>query len=361
VRRLRHRITAKTTIVLVQNGMGVYEELVRELFPSRWRRPQFILTANTHGAWTRRERVSVHAGLGTLEFGLVPDPRGRNFERGFRVAPRPEDRRGALDDISNPPGDKRAAHYLPLRNTVSALAAMDLGTRWRPIAELELAMRRKLVVNAVINSLSAILGCRNGDVFATKSALGILGRVCAEAEAVFTAQLRAQVAEREERQRLADARLEETQQPAEVAQDTVSQSTQPTARPRGGRLIVGTQANLDAPPEVDPAELEADTRPAADNPAELSVPDDAPELPPSLRADALSRECLRVAGRTSENVSSMLADIRRGRETEVEYINGYLVRLGAQHGVPTPVTATLLHLVKMRTAIPLDASLGRYR
>lgn len=45
------------------------------------------------------------------------------------------------------------------------------------------------------------------------------------------------------------------------------------------------------------------------------------------------------------NPASMLQSIRRGRATEVDAINGSVVALGAQHGVPTPVNAALVALV----------------
>lgn len=45
------------------------------------------------------------------------------------------------------------------------------------------------------------------------------------------------------------------------------------------------------------------------------------------------------------NPASMLQSIRRGRTTEVDAINGAIVALGAQHGVPTPVNAALVALV----------------
>lgn len=43
---------------------------------------------------------------------------------------------------------------------------------------------------------------------------------------------------------------------------------------------------------------------------------------------------------------SMLQDVEAGRPTEVDFINGALVRLGEEKGVPVPVTKTMLHLVK---------------
>lgn len=45
------------------------------------------------------------------------------------------------------------------------------------------------------------------------------------------------------------------------------------------------------------------------------------------------------------NPASMLQSIRRGRTTEVEAINGAIVALGTQRGVPTPVNSALVALV----------------
>lgn len=54
----------------------------------------------------------------------------------------------------------------------------------------------------------------------------------------------------------------------------------------------------------------------------------------------------RVAARTASNRSSMLQDVERGAPTEIEAINGAVVREGERLGVPTPVTRTMRHLVR---------------
>jgi 2-dehydropantoate 2-reductase len=56
-----------------------------------------------------------------------------------------------------------------------------------------------------------------------------------------------------------------------------------------------------------------------------------------------------VARRTAGNISSMLQDVLRGAPTEIEAINGAIVRLGKQGGVETPVNRVVWSLVK---AIP---------
>jgi 2-dehydropantoate 2-reductase len=57
----------------------------------------------------------------------------------------------------------------------------------------------------------------------------------------------------------------------------------------------------------------------------------------------------------------MLQDMERGRPTEIEAINGAVVREGARVGVPTPYNQALLHLVKAREQVrALDAAADRH-
>ena len=52
-----------------------------------------------------------------------------------------------------------------------------------------------------------------------------------------------------------------------------------------------------------------------------------------------------VAQKTAQNISSMLQDVRRGRPTEIEYINGAVVREGRRLGIPTPLNLLLTRLI----------------
>ena len=52
-----------------------------------------------------------------------------------------------------------------------------------------------------------------------------------------------------------------------------------------------------------------------------------------------------VAEATGTNRSSMLADALRGVPTEIEVINGTIVREGQRLGVPTPVNEMLYQLI----------------
>jgi 2-dehydropantoate 2-reductase len=55
-----------------------------------------------------------------------------------------------------------------------------------------------------------------------------------------------------------------------------------------------------------------------------------------------------IARQTANNHSSMLQDLRRGAPTEVEAINGAIVRTGEQTGVPTPVNRSLWLLIQAK-------------
>jgi 2-dehydropantoate 2-reductase len=51
-------------------------------------------------------------------------------------------------------------------------------------------------------------------------------------------------------------------------------------------------------------------------------------------------------GGTGSNRSGMLVDVLNKRKTEIDFINGAVVRLGAEHGIPTPINKTLVAAVK---------------
>jgi 2-dehydropantoate 2-reductase len=54
--------------------------------------------------------------------------------------------------------------------------------------------------------------------------------------------------------------------------------------------------------------------------------------------------------RPSHNIASMLQDLRRGRPTEIDYLNGAVAALGTQSGVDCPVNAGLTTLIKAMEA-----------
>jgi 2-dehydropantoate 2-reductase len=51
------------------------------------------------------------------------------------------------------------------------------------------------------------------------------------------------------------------------------------------------------------------------------------------------------------NQTSMLQDIKRGRKTEIDFLNGKIVELGKKHNIPTPVNECIAQLVRFKESI----------
>lgn len=73
-------------------------------------------------------------------------------------------------------------------------------------------------------------------------------------------------------------------------------------------------------------------------------------------AEDLFVEACRIAEKTAGNTSSMLADAEAGRETEIRFLNGYLLQRAHAHGIALPVNTSLvqeiLALPIRRKALP---------
>jgi 2-dehydropantoate 2-reductase len=65
-------------------------------------------------------------------------------------------------------------------------------------------------------------------------------------------------------------------------------------------------------------------------------------LPANIVADAI-----KLADGMPLQISSTAQDIRRGRRTEIDHLNGYVVRVGETLGIATPVNRALHALVKL--------------
>jgi len=56
---------------------------------------------------------------------------------------------------------------------------------------------------------------------------------------------------------------------------------------------------------------------------------------------------MKIATQMAEAMSSTAQDINRGKRTEIDSLNGYISRRGAELGIPTPVNHALYALVKL--------------
>ena len=71
-----------------------------------------------------------------------------------------------------------------------------------------------------------------------------------------------------------------------------------------------------------------------------------PEAASRFSVEKLEAIVLNVAEKTAKNTSSMLQDVRAGRPTEIDYINGYIVKKGKEQGIECKTNEKLIQLVK---------------
>ena len=69
----------------------------------------------------------------------------------------------------------------------------------------------------------------------------------------------------------------------------------------------------------------------------------------SVRSEAHDAWLCQILNSYGDVKPSMLQDFERGRITEIDFINGYVVNLGRQFGVPTPANAAVVETVRAIT------------
>ncbi|KAG0165346.1 2-dehydropantoate 2-reductase (Ketopantoate reductase) (KPA reductase) (KPR) [Apophysomyces sp. BC1034] len=145
-----------STILLLQNGMGVAEEVL-----GLWSEapPRLFVGVNRH-AVERTQPYSVihHSGWNDSEPALVL---------------------GEFPQQNKVPSTSES----PM---VDALVAIpDLTCCIRPWEEVHARMIQKLVINACINPVAALLGCKNGSLVTNPAAVNVMRKVCSEAASVL--------------------------------------------------------------------------------------------------------------------------------------------------------------------------------
>ena len=180
------------------------------------------------------------AGQGDLIFGIVPDPDD----------PLPRSRTPSFLE-----------EHLPRLPHLNASLV--------PPQELLKAQLRKLIVNATINPLTALLRCRNGEVFGTPARKMVLEALVAEAGPVIRS------------------------------------------------LLEGSG--------IRKAEIENE-----------------------FSDEELRNAAIKVAEATAANESSMLQDVKQKRETEVRWINGWVVEEGKKRGMECRWHEEVVSLVENR-------------
>lgn len=207
LQQLLPRLSTDSTIVLLQNGGGIVDSLISNLFPDENLRPNFVVGVNTHGSYLKSVRRpvgttsamhTVWAGVGSIPFGVVPNLRVQNLLK--------EAGRWDSNPITNSINRKHPSlDYLPaasptqsLRSTISSmLACQPLNFEWLSLPELLRVQQQKIAINCVINPLTAIFDVQNG-VLVEQHIEHMAYQICYEVGRVFAEQARRELAKQME-------------------------------------------------------------------------------------------------------------------------------------------------------------------
>ena len=255
---VKHRLTPSSTICFLQNGMGIIDDVNKQLFPNEEERPNYMQGIITHGANVPAAKAeqdpffAVHAGHGTIALGLLP-------RSGMQ-----KEKLTAKDgkDAKNVQSEKWAPSSRYLLRTLTRCPVL-CAVGFTP-TELLQQQLEKLAVNSIVNPLTALIDNRNGTLLYNFA---------------LTRTMRL--------------------------------------------LLAETSHVIRSLPELQ----------------------NIPNLNVRFSPERLETLVVSVTNKTRDNISSMLADIRGGRKTEVEYINGYIVRRGEEIGIKCVVNYAIMQTV----------------
>lgn len=143
LRSVLPRLLPSSRVLVLQNGLG-NQQLAAELVGT----DRLFAGSTTDGAWLRGPFDVVHAGRGETSIGTLD---------------------GRADDLLD---------ELPA----------DFGLQLKSDPDIETTLWRKLAINCAINPLTAIHGCRNGELAVVPEYRRSLSRLCDEFERVAAAR-----------------------------------------------------------------------------------------------------------------------------------------------------------------------------
>jgi len=141
---IKPQLADNATLVLLQNGLGVYEELAAKLKPDL-PRSLFLCASTTEGAYQKSRFHLIHAGRGTTFLG-------------------------AFESSSNTQSS--------LEHLQKLLSSTELKVEIDP--QIELLLWNKLAINCAINAMTVIHNCQNGKLLSISSAKSMMKSICEE-------------------------------------------------------------------------------------------------------------------------------------------------------------------------------------
>jgi 2-dehydropantoate 2-reductase len=247
---LRHRLTADSTVLFLQDSMGILEQISEEVFPDKEKRPNYMLGNNSHRVaemhYGPMNFKVIYSHAGTLSLSLLPRTSS-----------------GPLDEAAFHSKDPWApsSHYL-LR---TLLRSPRLVATAASPTEMHLSQLEKVAIHSIIQPLTALLDGTNASLLYNFSLTRVMRLLLAETSLV-----------------------------------------------------------LRSLPEIKMHPNTADR----------------------FAADRLETLVVDTAHRTGKLISPMLSETRHGLRTDIQYINGYIVKRGEELGIRCYMNYLIMQLVK---------------
>ncbi|KAL9115006.1 MAG: hypothetical protein Q9227_001250 [Pyrenula ochraceoflavens] len=260
LKSVSHRLLPTSTILFMQNGMGQIPLVNKEVFPDPETRPAFMLGIVSHGLYKHENFVVNHAGFGTTSLGIWRDTQK------YPLASKPTSIAAAIAEPQ-----PTETHLWPITARFllrTLLRTPVLVATHFPELDIFQMQLEKLVMNAVVNPLTAILDVKNGS---------LLHNV------YFTRVFRLLIAEMS--------------------------------------LVIRSLPELRGIPNVDKR----------------------------FSAPRLENLVVKVIENTAQNSSSMREDARHLKQTEIDFINGYIVSRGEELGIKCVMNFLIQQLVHGKT------------
>ena len=240
-----HRLTHDSTVLFLQNGMGMVDEVNEKIFPDEKTRPTYVVASISHQVDSRPPNpFSVnHTGMGTTALGILPR---RSMHR-FRTV-------GGLDKVAF-----SARHLLRTLTRIPELAAVG----FIPTDMLQWQLEQ-LAIAAIIGPLTTLVNCRRGEIFDVVHLIRTTRLLLSEISLVI-------------------------------------------------RSLPELQGIANVTKRFSPDRLEALIR--------------------------------NICDRSPNEITTMLQDVRDGRLTSIEYLNGYIVRRGEELGLRCTMNYLLIQMI----------------
>lgn len=155
-----HRLSKDSTVLFLQDGMGIMDEVNEKVFNDPQTRPKLMLGIVTHRLEAKSSFSSSLNGIGTIGLGYIADQRQPRLD--FR-------------EDSSQPIPPSARYLLRTITRTPFLAAMGLTAP--DLYQLQL---EKLSSTAVINPLTVMFNCKNGELLGNFAITRVMRLLIAE-------------------------------------------------------------------------------------------------------------------------------------------------------------------------------------